>query len=114
MPRGAHRIETQKVTRTLVGDGLPHPSAAGTSKRDLRCVTHCPNPEPSCCAPLHSLKETEMLPAKGGNFPSTPGVYAVYDAAGALQYVGLSRKVSASVAAHLQDLPGERTGDCFW
>jgi hypothetical protein len=46
-----------------------------------------------------SLKETPATPvmAKGemSAFPSAPGVYAVYDAAGELQYVGLSRKARA-------------------
>jgi len=32
-------------------------------------------------------------------------VYAVYDNAGVLQYVGVSRKVNVSVATHLDALP---------
>lgn len=40
-------------------------------------------------------------------FPDAPGVYAVYDNQGQLQYIGLSRKVSASVSNHLQELPNE-------
>jgi glutaredoxin-related protein len=38
-------------------------------------------------------------------FPTAPGIYAVYDKAGDLQYVGLSRRVSASLQSHLRDLP---------
>ncbi|EFJ50384.1 CGFS type glutaredoxin 6 [Volvox carteri f. nagariensis] len=38
-------------------------------------------------------------------FPGSAGVYAVFDKAGVLQYIGLTRKVSASVAAHMQELP---------
>lgn len=38
-------------------------------------------------------------------FPSAPGIYAVYDKAGSLQYVGLSRRVSSSLQSHLRDLP---------
>lgn len=37
--------------------------------------------------------------------PATPGVYAIYDEAGKLQYVGLSRKVSSSVKVHAFELP---------
>ena len=38
-------------------------------------------------------------------FPSAPGIYAVYDKTGSLQYVGLSRRVSSSLQSHLRDLP---------
>ena len=37
--------------------------------------------------------------------PAAPGIYAVYDKAGDLQYVGLSRRVSASLQSHLRDVP---------
>ncbi|GBG76718.1 hypothetical protein CBR_g22937 [Chara braunii] len=37
--------------------------------------------------------------------PPAPGVYAIYDKNGALQYVGLSRKVSFSLANHAARLP---------
>lgn len=37
-------------------------------------------------------------------YPNSPGVYAVYDANKKLQYIGLSRKISASVATHMQEL----------
>eukprot|EP00195_Chlamydomonas_chlamydogama_P006123 CAMPEP_0202889656 /NCGR_PEP_ID=MMETSP1392-20130828/255_1 /ASSEMBLY_ACC=CAM_ASM_000868 /TAXON_ID=225041 /ORGANISM="Chlamydomonas chlamydogama, Strain SAG 11-48b" /LENGTH=281 /DNA_ID=CAMNT_0049573039 /DNA_START=49 /DNA_END=894 /DNA_ORIENTATION=+ len=38
-------------------------------------------------------------------FPAAPGIYAVYDKSNTLQYIGLSRKVDASVANHLQEVP---------
>ena len=37
--------------------------------------------------------------------PATPGVYAIYDETEACQYIGLSRKVSASVKLHFFELP---------
>jgi Grx4 family monothiol glutaredoxin len=37
--------------------------------------------------------------------PATAGVYAVYDERDALQYVGLSRKVNASVKVHAFEMP---------
>ncbi|KAK9820835.1 hypothetical protein WJX81_001306 [Elliptochloris bilobata] len=37
--------------------------------------------------------------------PAAAGVYAVYDSAGVLQYVGLSRKIAVSLANHARDLP---------
>ena len=44
-----------------------------------------------------------------------PGVYAVYDKGGALQYVGMSRQVAASVAAHAEQLPaGMVASTCVW
>ena len=37
--------------------------------------------------------------------PATPGVYAIYDETETCQYIGLSRKVSASVKLHVFELP---------
>ena len=37
--------------------------------------------------------------------PDTAGVYAVYSSDGTLQYIGLSRKISGSIANHLQSVP---------
>lgn len=55
------------------------------------------------------LKEAALVPVmdKGelSQYPEQPGVYAVYDAAGQIQYIGLSRKVNASVATHMQAVP---------
>lgn len=39
------------------------------------------------------------------SFPAAPGIYAVYDKAGDLQYVGLSRRVSSSLQSHVRELP---------
>ncbi|GLC43465.1 hypothetical protein PLESTB_001560100 [Pleodorina starrii] len=56
-----------------------------------------------------AMRDTTAVPVmdKGelSQFPGSAGVYAVFDKAGVLQYIGLSRKVSASVAAHMQELP---------
>lgn len=35
-----------------------------------------------------------------------PGVYAVYDASDALQFVGISRRVGISLSSHAESLPG--------
>lgn len=48
---------------------------------------------------------TVMDQGELSQFPGSAGVYAVLDKAGVIQYIGLSRKVSTSVAAHMQDLP---------
>eukprot|EP00877_Chromochloris_zofingiensis_P014725 jgi/Chrzof1/9506/Cz04g05200.t1 len=57
------------------------------------------------------LKETQVVPVtqKGelSEFPAQPGVYAVYNKDGDLQYIGLSRKVNLSVSAHMQQLPDD-------
>jgi hypothetical protein len=37
--------------------------------------------------------------------PSTPGVYAIYDTAMRLQYVGMSRRLVTSVQGHVDALP---------
>ncbi|GFH11256.1 glutaredoxin domain-containing protein [Haematococcus lacustris] len=38
-------------------------------------------------------------------FPTSPGIYAVFDKAEVLQYVGLSRRIDSSVANHVNELP---------
>jgi glutaredoxin-related protein len=52
-----------------------------------------------------SYAAAPALPAASPEIPASPGVYAVLDAAGTLQYVGLSRKICVSVAAHADALP---------
>eukprot|EP00890_Picochlorum_soloecismus_P005928 jgi/Picsp_1/6336/NSC_03685-R1_monothiol glutaredoxin-s16 len=54
--------------------------------------------------------QAELLPVLvNGNLsdaiPMAPGVYAIYDAQGTLQYVGISRKVGVSVQTHVEALP---------
>ena len=39
--------------------------------------------------------------------PSTPGIYAIYNDKNELQYIGLSRKISASIKMHCFELPAE-------
>lgn len=66
---------------------------------------------PVCAAAAStSYADAEAVPVVGADgaparLPATPGVYAVSDAAGALQYVGVSRKVAVSVATHLESMP---------
>lgn len=42
---------------------------------------------------------------KLAEFPTTAGVYAVYDSSGTLHYLGLSRKIAVSLATHVEALP---------
>jgi Grx4 family monothiol glutaredoxin len=58
-------------------------------------------------ADIPALKDVAILPLPESvaQVPAQPGVYAVYDAQGAAQYVGLSRRLAASVAGHSADLP---------
>ena len=58
--------------------------------------------------------DTELQPLKGADgeraqFPAVPGVYAVYDAEGRLQYIGLSRKVCTCAKAWDKDCPNSAT-----
>jgi hypothetical protein len=39
------------------------------------------------------------------SLPAVAGVYAVYDPAGTLQYIGISRKIAVSMATHMEALP---------
>lgn len=53
---------------------------------------------------LTKLSEADPLPLSV-QFPPDSGVYAVYDNCGDLQFIGISRNVSASVATHLKSVP---------
>jgi hypothetical protein len=46
-----------------------------------------------------TLAETQAQPVEGTQFPAAPGVYAVFDTAGKLQYVGLTRKVGGGAGS---------------
>eukprot|EP00884_Botryococcus_braunii_P017146 jgi/Botrbrau1/4114/Bobra.152_3s0061.1 len=59
----------------------------------------------SLVAAALTFEESELIPVNGGNIPDGAGVYAVFNKEGECEYVGLSRKVSASIAQHIQDLP---------
>lgn len=56
-----------------------------------------------------SFKETApaLVKERGEftQFPDAPGVYAVYDSNGSIQFVGLTRKLAASISTHMQELP---------
>ncbi|KXZ55070.1 hypothetical protein GPECTOR_3g227 [Gonium pectorale] len=55
------------------------------------------------------LSDTNAVPVmeKGelNQFPGSAGVYAILDKAGDIQFIGVTRKVSASIATHMQELP---------
>lgn len=72
---------------------------------------------------VKSLGETEAVavsPEDGqsaGELPSGSGVYAVYDTNGDVQFIGLSRNIAASVAAHWKSVPelcGSVKVRAFW
>lgn len=58
-----------------------------------------------------SLEETQALPLLDENgklrdgFPASSGVYAIFDPQGVLQFMGLSRRLSASLLTHSEELP---------
>lgn len=63
-----------------------------------------------CSTAVTSFADAPALPVvnpdgQPTNFPGVSGVYAVYDRAGTLQYVGISRKINITVATHLEALP---------
>ncbi|CAL5083468.1 unnamed protein product [Urochloa decumbens] len=58
------------------------------------------SPLPIPPEPAQPLLDEETLPPK-------PGVYGVYDAAGELQFVGISRNVRASLEGHRRKVPAD-------
>uniref|UniRef100_A0A0E0MK85 Glutaredoxin domain-containing protein n=1 Tax=Oryza punctata TaxID=4537 RepID=A0A0E0MK85_ORYPU len=61
------------------------------------------SPVPIPPEPAQPLPDEEALPPK-------PGVYGVYDPAGELQFVGISRNVRASVEGHRRKVPADLCG----
>ncbi|CDP06465.1 unnamed protein product [Coffea canephora] len=60
---------------------------------------------------LKNLSDTELVAvppetdAVPGTFPSSSGVYAVYDGNTDLQFIGISRNIAASVVGHRKSVP---------
>jgi hypothetical protein len=60
---------------------------------------------------VKNLAETELVTVspendgQTGELPSEAGVYAVYDKAGELQFIGLSRNIAATISAHRKSVP---------
>eukprot|EP00475_Leptophrys_vorax_P019010 TRINITY_DN25970_c0_g1_i1.p1 TRINITY_DN25970_c0_g1~~TRINITY_DN25970_c0_g1_i1.p1 ORF type:complete len:367 (-),score=18.29 TRINITY_DN25970_c0_g1_i1:229-1182(-) len=79
------------------------------SAPDSAVAAHSHVASPVCALP--SLAETSPAPVFGGEggavsqFPAAAGIYAIFDKAGTLQYMGLSRRLAASLQAHSEDLP---------
>lgn len=86
----------------------PTVRAAGPARRTACAPASAARPSIVCTASAStSYADAPATPVAGqpGQFPAVSGVYAVLDAAGTLQYIGLSRKIAVSVATHLDALP---------
>jgi len=73
-------------------------------------------PRPLAVAAFKKLSEASPVPIPPeptqplldeGALPPKPGVYGVYDAAGDLQFVGISRNVRASLEGHRRKVPAD-------
>jgi hypothetical protein len=92
---------------------VTHWSRSLRAGRATRAATAPRAARPAVCAvaPASSAFEaaptTPITSAEGqpSSFPPVAGVYAIFDPAGTLQYIGISRKISVSVATHIEALP---------
>ena len=87
-------------------------TSAGWKKTMTSVVVMASGFKNTICAAtkVSSLAESESIPVKNADgmmaqFPTTSGVYAVYDSAGTLQYIGISRKIAISMSTHMEALP---------
>ncbi|GMH43435.1 hypothetical protein BSKO_11357 [Bryopsis sp. KO-2023] len=77
----------------------PSREASSFDVRRQRCVA-------ARAAALSDIEAQEaVVDGDVAKVPATPGVYAVYDENNDLQYIGLSRKISMSIAYHARELP---------
>lgn len=95
----AARAHVASVRNVALGNG---PLSTHTRGMWYRIITSATS--------VSEFGQEERLPVLvNGNLsdaiPMSPGVYAVYDAQGTLQYVGISRKVGVSVQTHVEALP---------
>ncbi|BFI25074.1 hypothetical protein AXG93_773s1130 [Marchantia polymorpha subsp. ruderalis] len=92
-------VESRRALQLAVGGSSKSSRRSGKGDRFARLC---------CVAGVQKLGEVDAvdLSSDGSKeFPAAPGVYAIYDKEGKLQYVGISRRVSSSIQSHLQDLP---------
>ena len=102
--RAAFRPAARRGTRLARGDAAPVSRRAWVAPR--RAVVARAEKESA----VPPLGDAPMIALAGDGvrseaIPATPGVYAIYDETEAIQYIGLSRKVSASVKLHVFELP---------
>jgi len=78
-------------------------ASAGDAGQAAAAAAAAPTPTTSDAAP--PLSAAPAAPAaEPAAIPATTAVYAIKDAAGAVQYVGMSRRLAGSVASHLEDI----------
>jgi Grx4 family monothiol glutaredoxin len=106
----ASRAASRRLTNTTAA-----PSSAAAAARRFRTRSAAADPATTASADIPALKDVAILPLPESvpQVPAQPGVYAVYDAQNAVQYVGLSRRLAASVAGHSNDLPDLAKGVRF-
>ena len=100
---------TTSATATAQMRARALPVALGSSRTSSR-ARRAPVTRASGASGAPTMAESESIVlANDGHrneaIPATPGVYAIYNETGALQYVGLSRKVNSSVKVHAFELP---------
>ncbi|CAI7910210.1 unnamed protein product [Closterium sp. NIES-54] len=110
---GPSAVSSTRATSHLRSEFIASRSAIsrrvqGSSRSVARRTRSSPATSPTCSLP--SLEDTPATPiiASDGSvaaFPAASGIYAIYDKEGALQYMGLSRRLAASLQAHAEDLP---------
>jgi Grx4 family monothiol glutaredoxin len=99
-PSSSRRVSNDPSSR-------PRPRAASLR---VRAAASEESPAASSSVAASTLADAPLVSLAGDgvrdpSIPTTPGVYAIYDADETCQYVGLSRKVSASVKVHAFELP---------
>ncbi|MCO5554477.1 hypothetical protein L7F22_008006 [Adiantum nelumboides] len=85
---------------------LPSLKYRGNKRSSLSLTSSSPS-SLSISASAQKLSELEAvsLTEDLSKFPASSGIYAIYDKAGDLQYIGLTRRLSASIQNHMHDLP---------
>lgn len=89
------QISTRSVMLRATSSARPRPYAQALRAKAVRCQVTFKETAPRLVKEMGELTQ----------FPDAPGVYAVYDAAGSVQFIGLTRKLAASISTHMQELP---------
>ncbi|KAF5833488.1 thioredoxin-like protein [Dunaliella salina] len=94
-------MQLQAYSNSSLAAGAPLQRRALAGRMSVRARAAAP----STSTPPLSQAPLIKLPEGAKDLPKNPGVYAVYDGNTTLQYIGLSRRVDASIANHLAELP---------
>ncbi|KAL6520904.1 Bifunctional monothiol glutaredoxin-S16, chloroplastic [Orobanche gracilis] len=101
-------LSSPRITLTISSYPLPNPAALYPSTSIKRIYPLNCRRLGVVLSALKKLSDSELVAVSSesdGIFPSDSGVYAVYDGNGDIQFIGMTRNLTASVLTHQKSVP---------